>query len=400
MRVQPARTADGTVRVTAELRSPRRTGDGDDLWFEVDEATGEALTDRGDPFVLATLLLAMREGVDLRLSGRPVSTSLLRRLEEFQHVWHAWYGLPVVDLHAEAEDDDGPARAADAPAVVAFSGGVDSAFSAHRHVVAPASPRAPRVEAGLTIHGMDIPLSDPDGYEGAAARAARMLDSIGLAQVRVRSNAWDFLPDDEPGHFAALGVASALHLVAGRFGTGLVPSTMSYRELTVPADSSPVTDWMLASRGFDVVHDGASASRLEKLRRLGTWPEAMANLRVCLVDPRHDRNCGDCNKCLLTYVELLVLGIEPACFDPRPTPERVRRWARTFPSNPLYAREMRLVLDEATARRVDDRWVPIARAKLATVVAKDAVRGVAPGAVARFRTAHWRLGRRLRPGRS
>ena len=391
MRILPPKDADGRVRHAASIRSPGRGWERQELWFDVDESAADAVTDRGDPFLLATVTLAMRQGEDLCVAGRPVSTSLLRSLEEFQQVWHAWYGLRVVDLAVEVEDEPDSGDAATRPAVVAFSGGVDSAFSAYRNAVTPGR-RAPRLAAGLTLHGMDIPLSDAVGYEGAARRAERMLASIGLEQLRVRTNAWDLLPN-ERAHYAALGVAASLHLVSARFGTGLIPATLSYKELATPADSSPVTDWMFASRAFGIVHDGASASRLEKLRRLGEWPEALDGLRVCLQGPRHDTNCGRCNKCLLTYAEMLVLGLEPRCFDAPPSPELFRRWAWNFPSNALYVREMRIVVAEARDRGLDDPWVRMARAKLLAVTTKDAVRGLAPNASRRAQAAHRRAAR-------
>ncbi len=52
------------------------------------------------------------------------------------------------------------------------------------------------------------------------------------------------------------------------------------------------------------------------------WPEATDNLRVCARPGRHEYNCGRCEKCLRTRLELLVSGCESSAafgetrFDP------------------------------------------------------------------------------------
>src|SRR5438552_1449039 len=66
---------------------------------------------------------ALHERRDLRVCGAPVSASLLCNLEGFQKVWHAWYGCGIVDIIAEEETYDATGSG---PAVVAFSGGLDS----------------------------------------------------------------------------------------------------------------------------------------------------------------------------------------------------------------------------------------------------------------------------------
>jgi hypothetical protein len=51
--------------------------------------------------------------------------------------------------------------------------------------------------------------------------------------------------------------------------------------------------------------------RLEKVRRIAEWPEALAALRVCLMFdiPAHGfPNCGQCYKCVRTMLELLLCG--------------------------------------------------------------------------------------------
>jgi hypothetical protein len=81
--------------------------------------------------------------------------------------------------------------------------------------------------------------------------------------------------------------------------------------------SHPALDVNFSSQRLTIVHDGARFSRLDKVRELAAWPTALANLRVCTENPATGLNCGECEKCIRTRLELLAAGIEatPALGD-------------------------------------------------------------------------------------
>jgi len=65
-----------------------------------------------------------------------------------------------------------------------------------------------------------------------------------------------------------------------------------------------------------ITHDGASKTRLEKVRLISTFPAALNSLRVCT--KTHDIsdeniNCGVCEKCYRTKLELLACGALEKC---------------------------------------------------------------------------------------
>ena len=370
-------------RRSARLRSPLRLDE--EMWFEVDADHAELLVDRADPFAVAALLFAMREGCDLRISGAGVSRSLLRNLERFEEVWNAWFDLPIVDILAEPEPDtDGPEAS-----VVAYSGGVDSAFSVYRAVTAPRRYERP-VGAALMVRGMDIPLADPPGFRSAAARSRAMLDPLGVELVTLETNAFELRPP-APSHFTAMGLASVLHAVSDSFSAGVVSSTDAYAVLTLPLDGTPLSDPLLGRAGFELVHEGAAWNRLEKLRVLSESEEALANLRVCLDDPRHDRNCGRCRKCISTYISLQVLGVTPSCFDPPPSPAAVLRWVRHFSNHRIYVNEMRAVVAEADRRGFDAPWVGAARRRIVVLTMRRSAHDVAPRTAAAAERSYERV---------
>jgi hypothetical protein len=382
--VAPARAEGGRYRRSAEVRSPRLGTC--ELWYEVDEAHADAVTDRADPFVVATLIHAMGEGRDLVVRGAAFDAGLVHNLREFQLIWNAWYDLAVVDIHGEAA----PSTTPPAAAVVAFSGGADSAFSAWWHTRGDGVGDPP-LRTAMTMRGIDVPLSEPEGFARAAARARRMTDDLGLEQVVVSTNAWSLpVPIDE---YTGMGVSAGLHVLGGTHTAGYLPSTATYRDLVVPLNSSPVSDGLLSSSVFAIVHDGARYNRLEKLRMLADWPEAMDALRICLVDPRHDRNCGECNKCMLTLTAFRVIGVEPACFDRIPSADELRRWARTLPTMDYYLQEGGFLVDAATEQGIREPWVAALRNRIRRAHLKNGVRNAFPEFADAVATAHRRANR-------
>lgn len=67
-------------------------------------------------------------------------------------------------------------------------------------------------------------------------------------------------------------------------------------------------DPLFSGSSLRIKHDGARLSRLEKVRLLASWPEAVNNVRVCFVNRLGELNCGRCEKCIRTKVELATVG--------------------------------------------------------------------------------------------
>jgi hypothetical protein len=100
------------------------------------------------------------------------------------------------------------------------------------------------------------------------------------------------------------------------FSIGLIASSFPYHRLVLPWGSNPVTDGLLSSDAFKIVHDGASFTRIDKVNEIANWPEALRYLRVCWQGEQKDRNCGRCEKCIRTILNFRVLGFGlPSCFE-------------------------------------------------------------------------------------
>lgn len=99
----------------------------------------------------------------------------------------------------------------------------------------------------------------------------------------------------------------------------------------VPMGSHPAVDHLLSSQRLQIIHDGSRFTRLEKVRELATWPTGLAALRVCPETSGEEANCGRCEKCLRTRLELLAAGVEEtAAFGPSLTP--IELWDEAVPA--------------------------------------------------------------------
>ena len=337
----------GVVHCSATLSIPGK--DPKELWFRLPEQHIPAITRRADPFILAALLPAIELGRTLHVTGGQTSPSLLRNLAEFQRVWHGWRRFSVIDIDAATMAD---ASVTEGPTLACFSGGVDSAYTVYRL----AKNRPQIAAAALMVHGFDIPWQDAEGFYRAACRSRRMLDSLDVPFILMQSNIRDSYPD-WPTYFGS-AVAAALTVLSGGFRKGLIAGSGTDHLSLIPWGSTPLTDPMLGSLDFPLFHEGDSATRLDKVRTLCDWPEALEHLRFCWQLDPPDGNCGRCMKCVLTALEFRCAGVEPGCFARPVTDDVIIEALGRYEPDAFGDIFFREVLDAALAQGMTDPWIP------------------------------------------
>ncbi|MEH2279473.1 MAG: hypothetical protein V7K40_33005 [Nostoc sp.] len=341
-----------TVGVTIETPDRQRNL----LWYQVQAEYSSLLTKSCDPFVIATIFPAMSQGTDILVHGE-VSPCLLQNLQEFQAVWSCWRPkhYQQVEITAEIEQEYSVANRPER-AISAFSGGLDSCFTAFRHSQGKCGRSQRPLQAGLMIHGLDIPLSMPEFFDRAMQKSKLALTSLGLELIPMASNFRNIFNQNwEDAHGAV--VASCLMLLQGSYSMGLIPSSSPYHaiDLSWGWGSNPLTDPLLSSRTFSIIHDGGAFSRPAKLMQIIDWPEALQTLRVCWEGEQKDRNCGHCEKCvqaILTF-RVLELGLPP-CFENDVTDQEI---ARVLKREHLI--KYSIILAIAKHRSISDSWVTV-----------------------------------------
>lgn len=283
---------------------------GERLYFTVHGAAPEWLTVTGDAFLAALLMPAMALGEELVIEA-PVSPRLHRSARTVRDIYTAWWGdrHRVVSLRCAAPVP--PVRHAGPGAVgLYFTGGVDSFYSLLKDdelsTDAEHEPVTHLLYANFECHhGRAY-----DRLLGRLRRAAEETDrQLVLIDTNVRSltQRATYWPDY---HGAAL--ASVALALQGLLGRCLIAASDHYRHLP-PLGSHPILDHLWSTEKLEIVHDGAEASRTDKVvRQIARSRLALETLSVCWrSEPAH--NCGVCEKCLRTMVNLEMAGSLGRC---------------------------------------------------------------------------------------
>jgi hypothetical protein len=309
--------------------------------FDVGES--DDCADRGgrpsaDAFLAACFPLAAIHGESrVRIEGQPCPM-LIEGLRTVHAWWTSWGGMPTTAPEIETlprggiRTPGGPRRA-----VAFLSGGVDGlhVLMRNRRLYRPDDPAY--IRDALFIHGFDIGkrARDPEDerYQMALRRLEPVAAEAGLRLISCRTNL-RHLPS-QPDFFELRYSAAALAAVG--HATTLGPAFMfiggSFPVSTrVPWGSHPAVDGLLSSQRVTVIHEGSRFSRLQKVRDIARWPAALAALRACPAKPEIQANCGQCEKCLRTRLELLAAGVEETgAFGPSFTP--IELWEEIVPSD-------------------------------------------------------------------
>jgi len=272
-------------------------GEEEQLWIDLPAELAREDDDASE-LLPACLLQAMRRHEDLEIEGR-VSPRMLRASDTAQAVFHAW-DLSIRRASVAVGSRE-PSERGRRGSGCFFSRGVDSM---HAAVLARMRGDAPTLifcDRFDAIQGEETRA----GERTRAARAAGVLDlPLAIAETNLRTIT-DPLMDWSDMHGGGLGFI-ALSL-AGGLERVTIPSTHSPRTVG-PWGSSPYIDPLWSTEAVEVVH-GALAARPAKVAVIAEHaPSLLPLLKVCFREDTPD-NCGRCNKCLLTMVNLEAQGL-------------------------------------------------------------------------------------------
>jgi hypothetical protein len=295
------------------------------LWyrFPLDYITAVS-AQLNDAFVAVLLTPAMALGERLRIEGA-VSGQLMQSLPRLQAIYQEWNaGLSIISVESSGVDlstsHDGRARRVS----LFFSLGVDSFYSLLKNNRDhPGDEKT--IDDLLFVRGLDIAIDDPkvdDLFCMSVLNAKRVADrfrkTLVVASTNLRQFTNRFVSWGKTCHGAALA-SIALALGEG-FTEVNIASTYDWEHL-MPWGSHPKLDPLWSNGKVLLTHDGNEATRLDKTRLVSREPIALETLRVCYENPDSRYNCGRCQKCLLTMVQLHQCGALERCLtfpqDPR-----------------------------------------------------------------------------------
>jgi len=343
--------------MTSTIRIPRprlqRTGPGlhriaavvedHEVYFE----SSLPLSPRPESLVCAFLLPAMARGADLAVEGA-VGARFLSNLEsarERARDWWPW--LSRGEVRAVLRDD--PAASQDSG--LFYTGGADSTCALRE--------LRGSVRYAVFIEGFDIRLEDTPRLTAARAWLSQTTRAAGVAFAVVRTNlrshplfrglSWEIT------HGAALAsVAHALGAILGRM-------YLAASDVGPPWGSLPELDAAWSSESMSIESYGAERTRLERVASIAGWEPVRGRLRVCWENKSSDLNCGYCEKCIRTRLQLHASGA-PDALD-------------SFPAGPGLRLAMRRL--DPLQHELRGQWQEIARALADSPLGREVERTLA-----------------------
>ncbi len=317
-----------------------------------------------DGHVFAVLLYALSRDKPLKIHGT-VSRSALRNIEELQLVWCRW--KPSIYKKIEIIPDkiyDTLKLSAEEKAISAFSGGMDSTFTALRHTkILPEKTRYP-LRSALMVHGFDVDLYNHSDFEKLAKRVTPLLNDLNLDLRTIRTNSRELkFQDWEDTH--GLELAACLHMYNEEFRFGLIGSSHSYDSLKFPWGSTPVTDPLISNHGFSIIYDGAGFSRNDKASIIKDFPIACQTLKVCWSGSDQSGNCGKCEKCVRTQLNFLAAGVTTPlpCF---PHELDIQNINSINIEGPSKLKALKSISTYAKKNNIQGEWLKLLDARIAT----------------------------------
>jgi hypothetical protein len=285
-------------------------------------STDIPLTANVEAFLSAALLPAMKAGGTLAAT-ETVSKRFLSASETIMDIFCFWYpALQRVEISGVQPVRAGAPRELRVGAF--FSGGVDSFYTFLKH--------RDEITDLIYVHGFDTPpLNDYLLRQRISSQIHEIGSIFGKRVIEVETNLRSFLNDhfklrDTWGPLTHLTVlASVGHVLFPFFKRIFIASTHSYNDL-FPWGSHPLLDPLWSTETLEFIHDGCESTRVEKAALIAKFDTALKSLQVCQY-PRSQGayNCGVCEKCLITMINLHLAGALEHCtaFDKRLDIKRV-----------------------------------------------------------------------------
>lgn len=296
-----------------------------DVVFETDAALAGEFTASPEAFAIVCALQARRDGERRLRIEAPLCPELREGLSRIFLTLNSWFPLRTPAPRVEASEGFRVLPPPPPRAAALVSAGIDSLrlILGNRKTFARDHPYS--FVDGLFLYGTvnqrDVSSS---AIENLVERQRRCVETAcRLAGIRLLPVFIDLsvLGDEREfvlsqGHGARLAAAGHLFHSLSRVS---IASSYFAGDL-FPWGSHPLIDPLFGSSSLDIRHEGIHRRRQEAVRDLLDWPEILPFVMVCgeaPIDPRLV-NCGRCEKCARTMLELdLAGGLEAAVSFPR-----------------------------------------------------------------------------------
>jgi hypothetical protein len=287
-----------------------------EVFIETEEAFGDAIMPNPHAFAVGCIIPALYFGERRLAIDAAICPRLKEGLDTVMALMRHWTDGRFKPLTIEAPlaqkalfQDRGR------HAAVFLSGGMDSlaALKLLLDHYAPTHPGHPK--DALLVHGFDIGGVIERGakyhvFERAKAAMVPVAAEAGLSLIPIYTNIRHLCDDRDLwlNQFFGAVLAAAAHAFSARIDLAWLASSYDIPHLHA-CGSHPLLDPEYGSHDLQIRHRDVGLSRMQKLSIVAGWEVAFQNVRVCLANVPAKLNCGRCEKCVRTMLELEALGL-------------------------------------------------------------------------------------------
>ena len=310
------RKNNGLTRAVATVHFEDCSQPAQEVFIETETVFDEAIYANPHAFAVGVIIPALYFGERRLALDEAICPLLKEGLETVMALMHHWTEGQFQRLTIEAPltktalHEENKRHAA-----IFLSGGMDSlaALKRIKDTYAPTHPAYPR--DALLVHGFDIGGVIERGakypvFERAKAAMATVAADVGLTLIPVYTNIRHLCDNRDLwlNQFFGAVLAAAAHALSPRINLAWLASSYDIPHLH-PCGSHPLLDPEYGSSDLQLRHRDVGLSRMEKIEIVAGWDAAFQNFRVCLANMPDKLNCGRCEKCVRTMLELEALGL-------------------------------------------------------------------------------------------
>jgi hypothetical protein len=272
--------------------------------------------ENGDPFLPAVLLPAMRTGETVEIPGY-VSPRLLHATDKIQALYKSFdKSLSYAQIRAVSRGESSRPIHRALRRGLFFSCGIDSYYSLFKNLT-----NHPQDEETITdlipVRGFDISFaSNPTVFHTMVANTRIVSRKLRKNTLPVATNVRELAVRlvDQASLYIGAAMASVALTLENVFQKVYVASSYS-RDQLIPYGSHPGLDPLWSTEQLSIAHDTCETRRVDKARFIAQFPVVTDTLRTCTYRPFSASvyNCGICEKCLRTMVDLYVAGALHKC---------------------------------------------------------------------------------------
>lgn len=305
----------GKARLTATIVWEDSDRPTQEVFYEVDEEYVDYLTLSPHPFLVGSILPALHNGEERVFVDQEICPELRNGLLTAMGWIRHWYGLARDPVRIETKPTARwPMARPEERAGSFLSGGIDSLATLRANRLDFPLDHPLSIKDCLIVHGFDIGAFEGGDKETAAyERAVSVLREIAADAKVTLIPIYTNVRHLEDGvefwmhQFHGAALSSVAHALSGRLSSVRIGSCYAIPDQR-PWGTHPVLDPNYSSVDLQVRHDAVRLTRFEKAKLVADWDVALQNLRVCWTHPKDVLNCGKCDKCIWTMLELLAAG--------------------------------------------------------------------------------------------